>query len=139
MSSRNPRNPRPVTQTLQRTSPLFYFTAAIPLAIILIGVNFILNPIGASTGFGIPTSDPAAFPFMWIKGIRDIFSGLVVLWALWKGDRQVVAALFAFATLIPVGDGFVVWGALGLEWPILIHWGTAVYMGIVSRLLFGGR
>ncbi|KAG4414735.1 hypothetical protein IFR04_012122 [Cadophora malorum] len=137
MSDRKPR-PRPAVQTIKSNSPLFWFTAIIPLAIILIGINFILNPIGASTGFGIPTHDPAAFPFMWIKGIRDIFSGLVVLWALWNGDRQIVATLFAFATIIPVGDGFVVLGRLGFEMPILIHWGTAVYMGVVSRLLFRG-
>jgi hypothetical protein len=28
---------------------------------------------------GIPIHDPAAFPFMWIKGIRDNFAGLVNL------------------------------------------------------------
>ena len=64
---------------LRRYSPLFWFTLVIPVAIIVIGINFILNPVGASTGYGIPIHDPAAFPFMWIKGIRDIFSGLVVL------------------------------------------------------------
>jgi hypothetical protein len=57
---------------LRKNSQLFWCTLVIPIAIIAIGINFILNPVGASTGFGIPIHDPPAFPFMWIKGIRDI-------------------------------------------------------------------
>src|SRR5258706_15548657 len=67
------------SSTLRRNSLLFWCTLVVPVGIIVIGINFILNPVGASTGYGIPIHDPAAFPFMWIKGIRDIFSGLVVL------------------------------------------------------------
>src|SRR4029453_15443385 len=59
---------------LKRNSLLFCGTLVVPVAIIAIGINFILNPVGASAGFGIPIHDPAAFPFMWIKGIRDFFA-----------------------------------------------------------------
>lgn len=57
---------------LRKDSLLFWCTLVIPAGIIGLGINFILNPVGASTGYGIPMHDPAAFPFMWIKGIRDI-------------------------------------------------------------------
>ena len=40
------------------TSPLFCFTLVIPVAIIGLGINFILNPVGASTAYGIPIRDP---------------------------------------------------------------------------------
>ena len=63
---------------LRMNSMLFWFTLVMPVAIIAIGINFILNPVGASTAFGIPIHDSAAFPYMWIKGIRDIFAGLVI-------------------------------------------------------------
>ena len=121
--------------TLKPNSPLFWFTFLIPAAIIGLGINFILNPVGASTGFGIPIHDPAAFPFMWIKGIRDIFSGLVVLTFLLRGDRRTTAILFALAVLIPIGDGFVILSHLGFAPPIFIHWGTALYMAIVAAFL----
>jgi len=127
---------RLASSSLKSSSPLFWFTLVIPVAIIGIGVNFILNPVGASTGYGIPIHDPAIFPFMWIKGIRDIFSGVVVLWSFWRGDRQIIATLFAIATLIPIGDGFIILGHLGFAPPIYIHWGTAIYMVVVTRLLF---
>ena len=120
---------------LKRNSLLFWCTLLIPVAIIAIGINFILNPVGASTAYGIPIHDPAAFPFMWVKGIRDIFSGLVVLTFLLKGDRRTTAILFAIAVFIPVGDGFVILGHLGFAPPIFIHWGTALYMMVVAAFL----
>ena len=78
----------PAEAVLRKSSLLFWCTLVIPVAIIGIGINFILNPVGASTGYGIPIHDPAAFPFMWIKGIRDIFSGLVILPFLLRGPTH---------------------------------------------------
>ena len=81
------------SSTLRRNSLLFWCTLVIPVGIIGIGINFILNPVGASTAFGIPIHDPAAFPFMWVKGIRDIFSGLVVRSSLQRKDRRTTGIL----------------------------------------------
>jgi Domain of unknown function (DUF4267) len=120
---------------LRMNSPLFWCTLVIPVAIIGLGINFILNPVGASTAFGIPIHDPAAFPFMWTKGIRDIFSGLVVLAFLLRGDRRATATLFAIAIFIPICDGLVILKHLGFAPPIYIHWGTALYMMIVAVFL----
>ena len=123
------------SSTLKRNSPLFWCTLAVPAAIIAIGINFILNPPGASTGYGIPIHDPAAFPFMWIKGIRDIFSGLVILPFLWRGDRRTTATVFLIAIVVPIADGFVILRHLGFAPPIYIHWGTALYMMVVAAFL----
>lgn len=121
---------------LHRNSALFFFTLPIPLAIMGIGLNFILNPIGASAGYGIPMSSPQVFPYMWIKGIRDIFSGLVILFAISTRDRYIVASLFCISTLIAVGDGFVILAHLGWALPLITHWGTATYMAVVGWNLF---
>ena len=127
------------SSTLRRGSLLFWGTLVVPMAIIVIGINFILNPVGASTGYGIPIHDPTAFPFMWIKGIRDIFSGLVILPFLWRGDRRTTATLLAIAIFVPFSDGLVILRHLGFAPPIYIHWGTALYMVIVGVLLFRRR
>ena len=121
--------------TLRRNSLLFWCALVAPVGIIVIGINFILNPVGASTAFGIPIHDPAAFPFMWVKGIRDIFSGLVILSSLWWGYRRTTAILSAIAIFIPLGDGLVILSHLGFAPPIYIHWGTALYMTIVAVFL----
>ena len=121
--------------TLRKSSPLFWCTLLVPIAIIAIGINFILNPVGASTAYGIPIHDPTAFPFMWIKGIRDIFSGLVILPFLLRGDRRTTAILFAIAIFIPISDGLVILAHRGFAPPIYIHWGTALYMIVVAAFL----
>jgi Domain of unknown function (DUF4267) len=95
----------------------------------------ILNPVGASTAFGIPIHDPAAFPLMWTKGIRDIFSGLVILAFLLRGNPRTTATLFAIAIFIPFCDGLVILKHLGFAPPIYIHRGTALYMMIVAAFL----
>lgn len=121
---------------LRKSSPLFWFALLAPIAIIAVGINFILNPVGASTGYGVPIHDPSAFPFMWIKGIRDIFSGLVILPFLLRGDRRTTATLYAIAIFIPFSDGLVILRQFGFSAPIYIHWGTALYMTIVTAFLF---
>jgi hypothetical protein len=123
------------SSTLRRNSLLFWCALVAPVGIILIGINFILNPVGASSAFGIPIHDSAAFPFMWVKGIRDIFSGLVILSSLWWGDRRTTAILSAIAIFIPFGDGLVILSHLGVAWPIYMHLGTALYMTIVAAFL----
>lgn len=121
--------------TLRKNTALFWFTLAIPVGIIGLGINFILNPAGASAGYGIPITDPGSFPFMWIKGIRDIFSGLVILPFLLRGDRKITSILFAIATFIPFCDGLVIIANSGFAAPLLTHWGTAFYMVVVSYFL----
>ncbi len=125
----------PATSNLSKKSPLYWCTLLVPVGIIAIGINFILNPAGASAGFGIPIHDPAAFPFMWIKGIRDIFSGLVILSFLLRGDRRTTATLYTLAIFIPTCDGLVILKHLGFAPPIFIHWGTALYMTVVAAIL----
>lgn len=124
------------THQLRKNSALFWFTLAVPVAIIGIGVNFIVNPAGASAAYGVPIDDRAAFPFMWIKGIRDIFSGLVIIPFLLSGNRRVTAILFAIAIFVPFCDGLVIIGHSGFAAPLFIHWGTALYMMIVAAILF---
>ena len=98
-------NMRTGIDTLRKNSPLFWCTLLVPSAIIAIGVNFILNPVGASTAYGIPIHDPTAFPFMWIKGIRDIFSGLVILAFLLRetGAQPQLSMRLQFSSPSPMG------------------------------------
>jgi len=62
------------SSTLRRNSLLFWCTLVIPVAIIGIGINFILNPVGASTAFGVPIHDPRRLSFYVRQGnSRDLF------------------------------------------------------------------
>ena len=120
---------------LKMNSPLFWFTFVVPAAIIGLGINFILNPVVASAGYGIAITDPSAFPFLWVKGIRDIFAGVAVLALLFSADRRTTGIVYAIACFIAIGDGFVILAHLGFALPIFMHWGTATYMIIVATFL----
>lgn len=129
----------PSSQDLRMKSPLFWFTFLIPAAIILLGINFLLNPVGASAGYGIPITDPSVFPFMWVKGIRDIFAGVAVLTLLFRGDRRTTGIIYAIACFIAIGDGVVILADRGFAPPIFMHWGTALYMMVVAAVLLRAK
>ncbi len=129
----------PHGQDLRMNSPLFWLTFLIPAAIIGLGINFLLNPVGASAGYGIPITDPSAFPFMWVKGIRDIFAGVAVLTLLFRGDRRATGIVYAIACFIAIGDGFVILAQRGFAPPLFMHWGTALYMMVVASFLLGAK
>lgn len=111
--------------------------ALMGLAIIWIGLRFLLVPEASAAGFGVPTE---AGPFLAAKGIRDIGSGVVGLALLaTRWFRAAGWAVIALA-LIPAGDALVV-----LAWegpPVLayaMHGGTAVAMVAVGAVLVSGR
>ena len=116
----------------------FWMTLPIALGIIFVGVRFIVSPNAGAEGFGIPISSHADIPFGRIKGIRDIFSGLVLLPLLFQRMRQATAWVFTAAIIIPVTDCLTVLTTNGSAdiGHILIHSLTAVYMVITSFLLF---
>src|SRR5438132_5298940 len=89
---------------LRKNSVLFWCTLVVPASLIALGINFILNPVGASTGYGIPIHDPAAFPFIVDHG----HSGHLCRSLLWRGDRRTTATLFAISIFVPFCDGFVI-------------------------------
>jgi branched-subunit amino acid transport protein AzlD len=43
------------------------------------------------------------------------------------------------AALIPIADGIVIIHHRGFAAPLLIHWGTAIYMAVVSYFLLRHR
>lgn len=119
-------------------SPLYWLTLAVAVGIIFIGVRFLFAPDIAARAFGIPLADPQDMAFLFVKGIRDIVSGLLFLALLWSGDRRLTGALLLIATLIPIADGAIVLWFTGWKPVLAIHWGTALYMLLVSFALLRG-
>ena len=130
------------TQQIKKTwgfqSVSFWMTFLVAAGIIFIGARFIISPLTGAEGFGIPISDVKDLPFGRIKGIRDIFSGLVLLPFLFLRMRQATAIALTAAIIVPVTDFCIVLmtnGSTDLQ-HLLIHSLTAVYMIVTSILLF---
>jgi hypothetical protein len=116
----------------------YWITLILALGIIFIGLRFILQPYDGAVGYGIPFSNEHDAAYGKIKGIRDIFSGIVLLPLLFMRMRNATAWVFTMSILVPVGDYLVVYttnGAGDLE-HLLIHGITASVMVVNSFLLF---
>lgn len=119
-------------------SASFWMTLLVAAGIIFVGIRFIVSPQAGASGFGIPFSSEADIAFGRIKGIRDIFSGLVLLPLLFLGMRRATAWAFTAATIVPASDCLIILatnGPLDIQ-HLLVHGLTAVYMVITSFLLF---
>ncbi len=108
---------------------------AVALAIIFVGIRFILFPEAGGLGFGIPLTYDHWYGR--IKGIRDIVSGLLVLGMLWKRDPLSTAIVMGIETLIPLGDLTLILTRNGIADTshVVIHGLTAVYMIVLTALL----
>nr|WP_090273661.1 DUF4267 domain-containing protein [Mycolicibacterium komanii]CRL66527.1 small membrane hydrophobic protein [Mycolicibacterium komanii] len=110
------------------------------IAIIAIGVRFLLQPRQATLAFGIAADDLRGLTA--IKGVRDITSGLVplVVWAA-AGTGPLGWALIA-ASLTPIGDAAIVLanggkrsaalGIHGLTAALLVAAGLVLALGIAA-------
>ena len=116
----------------------YWVTLFLALGIIFVGVRFIVAPSAGADGFGIGIIDAHDLAYGRIKGIRDIFSGVVLLLLLWRRMRSVTAWVFTTTIIIPVTDGLIVLAnnGAGDVSHLLIHWGTAAVMMVTSFLLF---
>lgn len=117
----------------------YWITLTLALGIIYIGVRFILQPQTGAHGFGIDFINVHDEVYGQIKGIRDVFSGLVLLPLLWFKMRKATAIVFTATIVVPAFDFLII---LFYNGPndishLLIHGVTAVIMIVNSFLLFG--
>ena len=103
--------------------------------LIFIGVRFLLTPEVAERGFGLVYDQPAN-SFHYIKGIRDLFSGLILTSFTLANWRKPLAVAVLAGSLIPLVDMLIVLSAPnavpGAEW---IHGTTAVALWVFGYLL----
>ncbi|MBN9382990.1 MAG: DUF4267 domain-containing protein [Chitinophagaceae bacterium] len=118
----------------------YWLTLLLALGIIFVGIRFLIAPFAGATGFGINLADAHDAAYGRIKGIRDIFSGVVLLPLLWMRMRYAAAWVFTTAIIVPFTDGLIILAGNGAGdvQHLLIHWGTAFVMAITSILLFRG-
>ena len=126
------------TQSWGTRSLSWWITLLLALGIIFVGIRFIIVPEAGADGFGISFVNARDDVYGKIKGIRDIFSGLVLLPLLWKRMRTATAWVFTTAVIVPVTDGMIILATNGIQDipHLLIHWGTAAVMIATSVLLF---
>jgi quercetin dioxygenase-like cupin family protein len=86
------------------------------VGLLFIGLRFLVSPVQAEFDFGIFTNTHADYSFHYIKGIRDIFSGILLLTLAISKERKALGLALLCATIVPLGDFLIVIGTGGTDW-----------------------
>ncbi|MCK0174223.1 MULTISPECIES: DUF4267 domain-containing protein [Mycobacteriaceae] len=109
------------------------------VAIIAIGIRFLVAPRVAAAGYGVQPdlSQPYAGAYLSVKGVRDVATGLFVLILIAAGATHLLGWMMLAATTIPLGDAVIVLRNGGTRAVALgVHGGTAAVMLLTTALLF---
>jgi hypothetical protein len=93
----------------------FIVSGLIGVGIIVIGARFLVSPKAAAAGYGVQADpndaqDPSrtSYPWLYVKGVRDIASGVFICILLANQASHLLGAFMAAASIIPVGDAVIV-------------------------------
>lgn len=86
----------------------FWLTLITGLLLLFIGTRFFLSPVTAENDFGISLDTHHDYSFHYIKGARDIFSGLILLFLLWLKEFRALGMILVCSIVIPFTDLMVV-------------------------------
>ncbi|MCS3734035.1 DUF4267 domain-containing protein [Mucilaginibacter dorajii] len=80
------------------------------LGLIFLGARFLLSPEIAEAGYGIHFNEQGDYSFHYIKGIRDILSGLLICVFVLLNERRALGLTLLAGTIVPVTDMLIVLG-----------------------------
>jgi hypothetical protein len=107
--------------------------------IIVIGARFLVAPQAAAAAYGITNGGPSSDPYLAVKGVRDIASGVVAFVLLAAGKPHILGRYLAAASIIPIGDATIVLRGNGPKATAYgVHGTTAAVMLGTAALLLGG-
>lgn len=78
------------------------------LGMIFIGTRFLLAPQIAEAGYGIHFNAHGDYSFHYIKGIRDVFTGLVICILILTKQTKALGTTLVVGTIIPTVDMLIV-------------------------------
>ncbi|MDR2272773.1 MAG: DUF4267 domain-containing protein [Sphingobacterium sp.] len=86
------------------------------IALLFIGLRFLISPINAEFDYGISTNTRADYSFHYIKGVRDLFLGILLVLLVLAKQRKALAIALLVATVVPFGDLMIVMAENGSDW-----------------------
>lgn len=119
----------------------YVLAGLIAVAIVFIGLRFLWAPATAASGYGIlnsPSPSTGFNPWLAVKGLRDIVSGLFVFLLMANGSPLLLGEFLLIASLIPLGDATIVLRSGGSRAAAFgIHGGTALFIIVAGAILIG--
>lgn len=78
------------------------------LGLIFIGVRFLIAPEVAEISYGIHFNERGDYSFHYIKGIRDLFCGLLICIFIFSKQTKALGITLLVGTIVPVVDMLIV-------------------------------
>jgi quercetin dioxygenase-like cupin family protein len=78
------------------------------LGLIFLGARFLLSPETAEAGYGIHFNEQGDYSFHYIKGIRDLFTGLIICILVLTKQTKALGITLLIGTIIPIVDMLIV-------------------------------
>jgi hypothetical protein len=127
-------------EDMRRTDIGYALSGLLGLGITAIGTRFLVSPAKAAAGYGISVGQEVsnADPYLSVKGVRDVASGLMTFVLIAAREPHVLAGFLLAATVIPVGDAVIVLRRGGpTSTAYGVHGATAAAMVATAAILLG--
>jgi hypothetical protein len=120
---------------IMATKISYLMACLLGLGMIFLGIRFFFAPELATAGFGIRYDAGGDYSFHHIKGIRDIFSGILLCGFVLMNQKKAVGVTLLAGTIIPVNDMLVVlskpYNGLMQAMPHIIAIGICAIFGLI--------
>ena len=125
---------------MRRTEIGSALSGLVGVGITAVGTRFMVSPARAAAGYGISVGRDvsSADPYLSVKGVRDVASGLMTFVLMATREPRVLAGFLLAATVIPVGDAVIVLRRGGRKSTAYgVHLPTAAAMVATAAILLG--
>jgi hypothetical protein len=127
-------------EDMRRTDIGYALSGLIGLGITAIGTQFLVSPAKAAAEHGISVGHEvsSADPYLSVRSLRDVASGLMAFVLMATREPRVLAGFLLAATVIPVGDAVIVLRRGGQKSTAYgVHLPTAAAMVATAAILLG--
>jgi len=121
-----------IKEKIMTTRICYLISLLTGIGLLFIGTRFLVSPIKAEFDYGIFTNTNGDFSFHYIKGLRDLFSGLLLILFVITKEKKALAITLLAATIVPLGDMIIVLGKQGNDWQHAIAHLIAVIICITT-------
>jgi len=127
-------------EDMRRTDIGYALSGLLGLGITAVGTRFLVSPAKAAAAYGISAGQEVsgADPYLSVKGVRDVASGLMTFVLIATREPHALAGFLLAATVIPVGDAVIVLRRGGQKSTAYgVHGVTAAAMVATAAILLG--
>jgi hypothetical protein len=117
-------------------SPTAWLAIVASVAIVLLGLRAIIDPVAASAGFGLPMQTATETTFVQIYGSRNALLGAISLLLAALGLWRAVAVTFSCACALPLFDAALIVSHHGVGAVLVRHGVILAILIAISALLW---